>query len=159
MVIIQTSWLQGHYIYPASCYNPAMYLDDTLTLITAALAGTLMGSFLLLTVIYKPLFSRQLNHSQQLFVYRRFYRLNLSLSLVAGTLAALLKYQQSAFLLVIIGVSYVFASMHLLKAIQAHTHRLPDPESDRLLSLLTLGQNLLHGAQFIAAGYAVYYLI
>ncbi|MDH5471751.1 MAG: hypothetical protein OEY61_02760 [Gammaproteobacteria bacterium] len=136
-----------------------MYLDDTLTLITAGLTGTLMGSLLLLTVIYKPLFTQQLNLSQQIDIYRKFYRLNASLSLMAGTLAALLKYQQSAFLLAIIAVSYIFANMHLLKAIQHHFKQSHEPESARLIRPLKLSQNLLHAAQFIAAGYVIYYLI
>ena len=136
-----------------------MYLDDTLTLITAALTGTLMGSFLLLTVIYKPLFSRQLSLSQQIDVYRRYYRLNAALSLMAGTLAALLKYQQSAFLLAIIAISYVFANMHLLKAIQHHFSQINDEASERLKLPLKLTQNLLHTLQFMAAGVVVYFLI
>lgn len=136
-----------------------MYLDDTLTLITAALSGSLMGSFLLLTVIYNPLLSRQLNLSQQVSIYRRFYRLNAALSLMAGTLAALLKYQQSAFLLAIIAISYVFANMHLLKAIQYHFSQPSNEASERLKTPLKLAQNLLHTAQFMAAGGAVYFLI
>ena len=136
-----------------------MYLDDILTLITATLAGSLMGSFLLLTVIYKPLFSKQLSLTQQIDVYRRFYRLNAALSLMAGTLAALLKYQQSAFLLTIIAISYVFANMHLLKAIQHHFSQLNNAESDRLKIPLKLAQNLLHAMQFMAAGVVVYFLI
>jgi len=136
-----------------------MYLDDTLTLITAALAGTLMGSFLLLTVIYKPLFSRQLNLAQQIGIYRRFYRLNAALSLMAGTLAALLKYQQSAFLLAIIAISSVFANMHLLKAIQHHFSQVNNTESERLKTPLKIAQNSLHALQFMAAGVVVYFLI
>ena len=136
-----------------------MYLDDTLTLITATLAGSLMGSFLLLTVIYKPLFSKQLSLIQQIDVYRRFYRLNAALSLMAGTLAALLKYQQSAFLLAIIAISYVFANMHLLKAIQHHFSQVNNTESERLKTPLKIAQNSLHALQFMAAGVVVYFLI
>ena len=136
-----------------------MYLDDILTLITATLAGSLMGSFLLLTVIYKPLFSKQLSLTQQIDVYRRFYRLNAALSLMAGTLAALLKYQQSAFLLAIIAISYVFANMHLLKAIQHHFGQPSNAESERLKMPLKLAQNFLHAIQFMAAGVVVYFLI
>ena len=136
-----------------------MYLDDTLTLITAALSGSLMGSFLLLTVIYKPLFSKQLSLAQQIDVYRKFYRLNAALSLIAGTLAALLKYQQSAFLLAIIAISYVFANMHLLKAIQYHFSQPGNTQSERLKIPLKLSQNLLHALQFMAAGVVVYFLI
>ena len=136
-----------------------MYLDDTLTLITAALAGAMMGSFLLLTVIYKPLFSRQLSLTQKIDVYGKFYRLNAAISLIAGTLAALLKYQESAFLLAIIAVSYVFANMHLLKAIQYHFSRQHEEDSQRLRTPLKVTQNLLHTAQFVASGYVVYFLI
>lgn len=135
-----------------------MYLDDTLTLITAALSGAMMGSLLLLTLIYKPFF-KQLKLAQQISIYKRFYRLNLGLCLLAGILAALLKYQQSAFLLAIIGVSYVFANMHLLKAIQFHFSQQNRPESDRLKPFLRLAQNLLHSAQFLATALVIYFLI
>ena len=135
-----------------------MYFYDFLTLLTAAFAGSLIGSFLLLTLIYKPLISKQLNNSQWLFVYRRFYRLNLVLSLLGGLLAALLKYQQAAFVLAILAASYVFANMHILKGFVSHFNSLPAEQNPQAFRLLKLAQNGLHFFQLLAAGWVIYYL-
>ncbi|MDH5485198.1 MAG: hypothetical protein OEY43_08200 [Gammaproteobacteria bacterium] len=135
-----------------------MYFYDFLTLLTAAFAGSLIGSFLLLTMIVKPLISKQLNHSQWLFVYRRFYRLNMVLSLLGGLLAALLKYQQAAFVLAILAASYVFANMHILKGFLSHFQTPSAEQNTRSLGLLKLAQNGLHFFQFLAAAWVIYYL-
>jgi hypothetical protein len=135
-----------------------MYFYDFLTLLTAAFAGSLIGSFLLLTVIVNPLVSKQLNSSQWLFVYRRFYRLNIVLSLLGGLLAALLKYQQAAMVLAILAASYVFANMHILKGFGSY-FQTPSAEQNRHnLGLLKLAQNGLHLLQFVAAAWVIYYL-
>ncbi|MCW9013726.1 MAG: hypothetical protein OQL06_08075 [Gammaproteobacteria bacterium] len=116
-----------------------------------------MGSFLLLTILYKPLIAQQLEQQQQLLIYRRFYRLNSTLCLLGGLIAALIKNQQAALLLAILAATYVFANMHLLKGIASHSGQ-HSPESQRALRLLKLVQNIGHFSQFIAAGYVIYIL-
>ncbi|TNF33990.1 MAG: hypothetical protein EP315_07790 [Gammaproteobacteria bacterium] len=140
------------------CYNRPMKLDALLSLITAALAGATMGSFLLLTVIHRPLFTRYLDTAKRLLVYSRFYRMNMVLCLTGGVTAALIKYPQASLLLGILAASYVFASMYLIKNLQGLLVS-DDAQSRQLVSSLTLVQNLLHFIQFIGAGWVVFYLI
>jgi hypothetical protein len=135
-----------------------MHLYSFLTLLTAAFAGSVMGSFLLLSLIYKPLISIQLNDDQKLFIYRRFYRLNIALCLSGGLIAALLKYQQAAFLLAILAASYVFCTAHILRGITLHLYTKNKSESLRALKSLTLLQNLIHFMQFMGAAYVIYIL-
>ncbi len=135
-----------------------MHLYSLLTLITAAFAGSVMGSYLLLTLLYKPLISKQLNDEQKIFLYRRFYRLNIVLCLSGGLVAALIKYQQAAFLLTIIAASYIFCTAHILRGITLHLCTKNKPESQRALRSLTLLQNIIHIMQFIAAAYVIYIL-
>lgn len=135
-----------------------MYLYDLLTLIITAFAGSLMGSFLLLTLIYKPLIANQLSSTQQTWLYRRYYRLNSVLCLLGGLLAALISNQQATFVLAILAVSYVFANMHLLKAINGCRQSPEDANKQRLLKSLIWAQNLIHFAQFIGAIAVVAYL-
>ena len=134
-----------------------MQLYDLFTLISAAFAGSSMGSFLLLTTIYKPLIADQLSHDQQQLLYRRFYRLNSVLCLLGGLTAALIKNQQAAMILVIIAVSYVFTNMHVLRGINTHAMETA-PESQRALHLLLKTQNLIHFCQFIATAYVIFIL-
>ncbi len=135
-----------------------MYLYDLLTLIITAFAGSIMGSFLLLTLIYQPLIAAQLNNSQRTWLYRRYYRLNSVLCLLGGLLAALISNQQATFVLAILAVSYVFANMHLLKAINSCRQQSDDVNKQRLLRSLSWAQNLLHVAQFIGAIAVIIYL-
>ena len=134
-----------------------MQLYELFTLISAAFAGSAMGSFLLLTIIYKPLIAEQFNHDQKQFIYRRFYRLNSVLCLLGGLTAALIKNQQASLFLVIIAVSYVFTNMHVLKGINSHAME-KSTESQRALRMLLKAQNLIHFIQFMALGYAIYLL-
>ena len=132
-----------------------MHLYSLLTLITAAFAGSVMGSSLLLSLLYKPLISKQLNDEQKLFLYRRFYRLNIALCLSGGLVAALIKYQQAALLLAILAASYIFCTAHIIRGITLHLCTKQKPESQRALRSLTLLQNLIHLMQFIAAAYVI----
>ena len=135
-----------------------MHLYSLLTLITAAFAGSVMGSSLLLSLLYKPLISKQLNDEQKLFLYRRFYRLNIALCLSGGLVAALIKYQQAALLLAILAASYIFCTAHIIRGITLHLCTKQKPESQRALRSLTLLQNLIHLMQFIAAAYVIHML-
>ena len=134
-----------------------MYIHALLTLIATAFTGASMGSFLLLTVLHRPLISEQLSDDQKIFLYRRFYRLNIALCLLAGTIAALIKNQQAALTLSILAISYVFANMHILGGIIKHLAASPTEENRRALNSLKILQNLVHFLQFSGAGWAVYY--
>ena len=116
-----------------------------------------MGSFLLITIIYKPVLTAYLDPQQRLVIYSRFYRLNTVLCLLGGVTAALVKYPQASLLMGILAASYVFASMHLIKGLRNNLAS-NKPESRQAVASLTLVQNLLHFGQFIAAAYVVYYL-
>ena len=116
-----------------------------------------MGSFLLITVIYKPVFTAYLDPQQRLVIYSRFYRLNTVLCLSGGVTAALVKYPQASLLMGILAASYVFANMHLIKGLRNNLAS-NSTESGQTVRSLTLVQNLLHFGQFIAAAWVVYYL-
>lgn len=135
-----------------------MQLFHFISLIASAFAGATMGSFLLLTIINKPLLGKQLGALQLSQVYARFYRLNAALCLLGGLLAALVNNRQAALLLAILAVSYVFSNMHLLKNIVSHLSSTMDSGAQRALQGLYLLQNLVHFFQFVGAGWVVYLL-
>ena len=135
-----------------------MYYHALFTLIAAAIAGSTMGSFLLLTVLHRPLISSQLDEQQRIFLYQRFYRLNIALCLMAGIIAALLKNQQAALVLSVLAISYVFTNMHILKGIIRQQLETPTADTQRALRSLKILQNMMHFLQFAGAGWAVYYL-
>lgn len=135
-----------------------MYLHALLTLIATALTGATMGSFLLLTVLQRSLISSQLSNEQRSLLYRRFYRLNIALCLLAGTVAALIQNQQAALTLTVLAISYIFTNMHILNGIIKNSQDKPNAESRRILQSLNLLQNIIHFCQFLGAGWAVYYL-
>ena len=127
-------------------------LHSLFVLIISALCGASIGSFFLLTVIYRPLLTDRLDLNEKLLLYRRYYRLNTILCLVAGILSALSKLPQIALILSIMAASHVFANMHILKGMQLND------DNRRLTRSLTWSQNLLHFLQFLAAGYVIYSL-
>lgn len=135
-----------------------MLTYDFITLIICAFTGSLMGSYLYLTVLYRPLIKDKFSLQQNLILYRRFYRLNSVLSLTGGLLAALIHNQQAAFILAILAVSYIFANMHILRGLSQPTSDPEHPERERLLRYLKLLQNIVHFSQFVGAGAVVYYL-
>lgn len=135
-----------------------MHLFNLLTLISSACAGAAMGSFLLLTVIHKPVLSKQLDAASLSTIHARFYRLNGVLCLLGGLLAALINNQQAALLFAIIAVSYVFNNMHLLKGIRLQLGRRDTGRQQGQLRNLYLLQNLMHLLQFVGSGWAIYML-
>ncbi|MCW8957017.1 MAG: hypothetical protein OQL09_09045 [Gammaproteobacteria bacterium] len=139
-------------------FFPTMLTYDFITLIISAFAGSLMGSYLYLTLLYRPLIKDTINLQQSLMLYRRFYRLNSVLSLIGGLLAALIHNQQAAFILAILAVSYIFANMHILKGLSHPIADSAHPEGERLIQMLKLLQNTVNFSQFAAAGAVVYYL-
>lgn len=135
-----------------------MALYTLFTLISAAFAAAAMGSFLFLTVINKPVLSRQLNNAFHLDVYARFYRLNSVLCILSGIAAGLVNNRQTALIMAIIAVSYVFSHMHLLKGIRGQLENTQSAQQARSLASLYLLQNLIHFLQFVGTGWGVYLL-
>lgn len=136
-----------------------MSLQTQFTIIAAVLAGIPLGSFLLLTLLHRPVMLGSLNEIQRVLVYRRMYRLNTVFCLGAGVLAALLKSNQSALLFSVLAASYVFANMHLLKHLERQCYEEPDQYQLQLAERLKLALNGLHLLQFMGVLLAVYYLI
>ena len=127
-------------------------------LIAAGFAGATMGSFLLITLLYNALLKNPQNLSDNIYIYRRLYRLNTVLCLLGGLSAALTNNQSAAFMLAILAVSYVFNHAHILRGIIKscdETFQLQNTANYRSLHAL---QNLMHFAQFAGAGYAIYLL-
>ncbi len=135
-----------------------MDLFNLFSLLCAAITGAAMGSFLLLTVIQKPILSKQLDAGQLIAVHGRFYRLNSVLCIIAGLLAALLNNQQAALTLSIVAISHVFGHMHILKGIRSQLAAPQKAEAQRLVNSLYLAQNALHFLQFVGAGWGIYLL-
>jgi len=135
-----------------------MLLYNLITLISSACAGATMGSFLLLTVIHKPVLGNQLKAAPLSRIYARFYRLNGALCLIGGLLAALVNNRQAALLFAIIAVSYVFNNMHLLKGINARLQGDTGSRQQGTLDNLYLLQNSMHFLQFLGSAWAIYLL-
>lgn len=117
-----------------------------------------MGSFLLITLLYPVLLRQQDNLNNNLYIYRRLYRLNSVLCLLGGVCAALVNNQRAALMLAILAASYVFNHAHILKGLLKtcnEKYQLVNHGAYRSLRNL---QNLMHTGQFIAAGYAIYLL-
>lgn len=135
-----------------------MDLYNLFTLVAAGFAGATMGSFLLVTLLYTTFLKQTQNINNNLFIYRRLYRLNFALCLLAGICAALIKNQPAALMLVIIAASYVFNHAHIIRGILKccnEQYQLVNTRNYRALSNL---QNLMHLAQFSGSGYAIYLL-
>jgi len=135
-----------------------MDVYNLFTLIAATFTGASMGSFLLLTLLYNSLLKSPENLINSLTIYRRLYRLNSVLCLLAGICAALVKNQTAAFLLTILTVSYVFNHSHILKGILKSCNEKYQVVNNRAYQSLSSLQNLLHLCQFAGAGYAIYLL-
>ncbi|VAW70270.1 hypothetical protein MNBD_GAMMA09-1608 [hydrothermal vent metagenome] len=135
-----------------------MDLFNLFSLIAAAFSGATMGSFLLVTLLYSALLKQTRNLNNNLFIYRRLYRLNTALSLLGGVCAALTNNRSAAFMLAIIAASYVFNHAHILKGLTKtcnENYQVVNFNNYRALSSL---QNLMHLGQFTAAGYVIYLL-
>jgi len=128
-------------------------------LIAVAFTGASMGSFLLLTLLYPILLKSPENLFTSFDIYRRFYRLNSALCLLAGVCAALVKNQSAAFLLTIITVSYIFNHSHILMGMLKTCNQQYQVARQSAYQSLKHLQNLLHLCQFSGAGYVIYLLI
>lgn len=128
------------------------------TLLAVAFSGASMGSFLLVTLLYNILLKAPENLIDSFTIYRRLYRLNSALCLMAGICAALVKNQIAAFLLIIITVSYIFNHSHILNAMLKTCNQQYQVVNKQAYRSLTSLQNLLHLCQFGGAAYAIYLL-
>ena len=128
------------------------------TLIAATFAGASMGSFLMVTLLYNTHLKNKKNINDSLFIYRRLYRLNSILCLLAGLCAALIKDHTATLMLTILTVSYVFNLSHILKGLTKACDEQYNINNDRTYQSFTHLQNLLHLSQFAGAGYAIYLL-
>ncbi len=135
-----------------------MDLYNLFTIIAAAFSGATMGSFLLVTLLYKSHIKAKKNITNSLFIYRRLYRLNTALCLMAGVSAALVKNQTAALLLAILAASYVFNHSHLLKGMVKTCNQHYEIVNWRAFHSLNNVQNCLHLCQLGATGYAIYLL-
>ena len=127
-------------------------------LMSAGFAGATMGSFLLVTLLYSALLKQPKDIVNNLYIYRRLYRLNTVLCLLAGLCAALTNNQTAAFMLAILSVSYVFNHAHILKGITKTCDAKYQVVNTSAYQSLSSLQNLMHLAQFIGAAYAIYLL-
>lgn len=145
---------------------PSMDPFEILRLIAATTCGAQLGAFLLLSLMQQPLLSDWPRNQESLWLFQRLYRLNLVLSLLAGILAIFGQAQQVGFMLAILGMSYVIAHMHLLRAIRVSAVELANPGSQpaqkqinkRLINTLNRVQQLLHLLQVLALMYFIYRL-
>jgi hypothetical protein len=135
-----------------------MDLFALFSLLAAAAAGATIGSHLLLSLLYVPLFKQAHSFLQSLISLRRLYRLNTVLCLFGGTCAALVNNRSAAFMLAILAVSYVFTHTHLLKALLANCDTEYVIRKASAFRALRNLQNAAHLLQIIGAGYAVYLL-
>ena len=133
-----------------------MYIDDILTLVAAALIGSLIGNLLFISLIYKTIIQASLNDDQRFYSYQRLYRLNTAMPLIAGVLAALINNQQAALMFTILAASNVFARMHLLQNI--YKLQAQGGQQQQLRGLQSL-QNLLHILQIVGAAYGIFLLL
>jgi len=133
-----------------------MYIDDILTLIAAALAGSLIGNLLFISLLYKTIIQASLNDDQRFYTYQRLYRLNTAMPLIAGVLAALINNQQAALMFTILAASNVFARMHLLQNIYKLQNQ--GEQQQQLRGLQSL-QNLVHILQIAGAAYGIFLLL
>ncbi len=128
------------------------------SLISAGFIGATLGSFLLISLLHSALLKNTRKLNDNIYIYKRLYRLNSILCLLGGVCAALVNNQQAALMMAILAVSYVFNHAHILKGIISscnESYELVDADRYRSLSAL---QNLMHLAQIIGAGYSLFLL-
>ena len=137
---------------------PAMNLYVLFSLISAGFVGATVGSLLLTSLLYQALLKSTSTLNNQIYIYRRLYRLNSVLCLLAGVCAALVNNQPAALMLTILAVSYVFNHAHILKGLQKACNEQLEPVNSRAYQSMSSLQNLMHILQLAGAGYAIYLL-
>lgn len=113
---------------------------------------------LLTSLLYHALLKSTSTLNSQLYIYRRLYRLNSVLCLLAGLCAALVNNQPAALMLTILAVSYVFNHAHILKGLQKACNEQLEPVNIRTYQSMRSLQNIMHILQIAGAGYAIYLL-
>jgi len=147
-------------------YNSQMTLFESLRLIASTGCGIQIGGFLLLSLFHKPLLEAWPESIEHLWLFKRFYRFNLFISLISGVLAIFGESRETGFLLSILGMTYVLLLTHLLPAI-AHQHeQVQSGVSQQLkrspkeiLLLLKKLQIIIHFSQLLLLIYLVNQLI
>ncbi len=128
------------------------------SLIAATLTGATVGSFLMVSLLYPVLLKNISNLNNTLYIYRRLYRLNSVLCLLAGVCAALVNNRPAALMLAILAVSYIFNLAHILKGMQKTCNEQLRPVDSNTYNMLKRLQNLMHLGQITGAGYGIYLL-
>ena len=137
---------------------------EILRLISGCLCGMQIGSFFLLSLQNRPLLENWPYNTDYLWLFKRIYRLHTVLTVIAGVIAILGHANKAGVILAILGMSYVIAHMHLLRAIVVSsnaittTSKTPRSITERNLKTLKLLQQLLHLLQIFSLIYAVYLL-
>lgn len=120
--------------------------------IAVLVCGILLGGMLFFSFVLVPVLRRRLARpvSRELLrqLFPLYYHYNTALAIIAGTAAALASFAQEAVAMAILGASFVFARIHLLRAIGAlqptdADHKAPDIQFRLLhgvLMALNLGQ-------------------
>lgn len=137
---------------------------EILRLISASLCGMQIGSYLLLSLLNRPLLQGWPTDIRYLWIFKRFYRLNTALAVIAGVIAVLGKANQPGVILAVLGMSHVIAQLHLLRAIQSLPTLSRQPGMTgavvmRNSRVLFFSQQLLHLGQIFVLIYVIYRLI
>ena len=129
-----------------------------ITLIAASFTGATMGSFLFMSLLYNSLLKNKKNINDPLFIYRRLYRLNFALSLLAAICAALVNNRSASLMLVILAASFVFNHAHIIKGLMNSCDAQFNLVHHGQFQALSRIQNVMHLLQFAGAAYAIYLL-
>jgi hypothetical protein len=133
-------------------YTPEMFEWLSAKTIAVLLCGILLGGMLFFSFLLVPLLRHHLARPAARDLLRQlfplYYHYNTALSIVAGIATALSSFAQEAVALAILGASFVFARVHLLRAIGALQPANSDPNPPGIqfrllhgvLMVLNLGQ-------------------
>jgi len=143
-------------------YNSVMTLLESLRLLASTGCGIQIGGFLLLSLFHKPLLKTWPESIEHLWLFKRFYRFNLFISLISGVLAILGGSRETGFLLAILGMTYVLLLTHLLPAMIYQHQQIQLNNSQKLkrspaeiLQLLKKLQIIIHFSQLLLLIYFV----
>jgi len=143
-------------------YNEAMTLLESLRLIASTGCGIQIGSFLLLSLFHKPLLEAWPENIEHLWLFKRFYRFNLFISLISGVLAIFGESRETGFLLAILGMTYALLLTHLLPSVIHQHQQIQSGVSQKLkrspteiLQILKKLQIIIHFSQLLLLFYLV----
>jgi len=143
-----------------------MTLLESLRLLASTGCGIQIGSFLLLSVFHKPLLDSWPEKTEKLWLFKRFYRFNIFVSLISGILAIFGEARETGFLLAILGMTYVLLLTHLLPSIINQHQQIQFRNTqnlrrspDEILMILKKLQIIIHFSQLLLLFYLVYRLM